>query len=260
MPLGINRTRMKKLKATEDEHKKYDTEVSLVGKLYDSDYYNFLSIMTDQYKAFMNTLVETQGKLYTKYIIDEMITPMMVKDINNYIQEIQPQTSFYLPKEAITYAIASEVTKRERIILLSLCGTRFSTRLYSYQNNQIIKNVKCFPAVNYVTEMPLVFQCSKVNLNPAFCMIQSGISLRAFDIMGAGGFLLTRHQQELVEMYKDGEECAVYQDYIDAIDKCEFYLKHEDLRQKIALAGQIKTLESNSMQDRLARIFKIACV
>ena len=257
MPLGVNRTRLGALQATKEEHARFDTEISLVGKLYDSDYLKLLAMMSDTYQNYMNTLIDTQGKIFNKYIIDEMITPGMVADINQYLQILSPGTDFYIPKEALTYAAASEVTKRERIILLTLCGGRYQTRLYSYQDNEIIKNVERFPAVNYVTEMPLVFQCSKINLNPAFCMIESGASLRALDIMGAGGFLLTRHQQELSEMYRDGEELVIYKDYQDAMDKVTFYMEHEDLRQKIARKGREKTLEEHSLQGCIDEIFRI---
>lgn len=258
MPLGVNRTRLGALHATKEEHARFDTEISLVGKLYDSDYLMLLAMMSDTYQNYMNTLIDTQGKIFNKYIIDEMITPGMVADINQYLQVLSPRTDFYIPKEALTYAAASEVTKRERIILLTLCGARYQTRFYSYQDNEIIKNVERYPAVNYVTEMPLVFQCSKINLNPAFCMIESGASLRALDIMGAGGFLLTRHQQELSEMYKDGEELVIYKDYQDAIDKVTFYMEHKDLRQKIARKGREKTLEEHSLQGCIDEIFRIA--
>lgn len=257
LPLGVNRTRLGALKVSGAEHKKYDTEVSLVGKLYDSDYSFIMSLMSNAYKDYFDTLIDTQGKLFDRYIIDDMITPAMMNEINAYIRECHPEADFVLLKEALTYALASEVTKRERIILLSLCGGRFDTRLYSYQDNQIIKNIKRFPAVDYVTEMPLVFRCSKINLNPAFCMIQSGASLRTLDIMGAGGFLLTRPQQELIEMYKDGEDMVVYRNIPDAVEKCKFYLEHDELREKIAKNGCRKTLEDNSLQDRVDTIFNV---
>ena len=86
------------------------------------------------------------------------------------------------------------VRTRDWIVLLSLIGARFDTRLYSYQNSEVIKNVKKYPAVNYWTEMPKVFACSRINLNPSLRTIQTGIPLRAFDIMGAGGFLLSNSQ------------------------------------------------------------------
>ncbi len=258
MPLGVNRVRMEALKASPQQHAKYDTDISLVGKLYDSDYQFLLSVMPEAYRSFFETLVDTQGKLFDRYIIDQMVTDRMAAEITACIAKDHPELKLTVPREALTYAAASEVTKRERIILLTLCGKRYATRLYSYQDNEIIQNVERMPAVDYLTEMPYVFQCSKINLNPAFCMIESGASLRALDILGAGGFLLTRHQQELTEMFKDGEEIVVYKDFGDAIDKVGYYMRNEEEREKIALNGRRKALEQHSLQQRLDEILKIA--
>ena len=53
-------------------------------------------------------------------------------------------------------------------------------------------------------ELPCVFRYSKLNLNPTLKSIQSGIPLRALDIMGAKGVLLSNFQPELVEYFEDG--------------------------------------------------------
>ena len=57
--------------------------------------------------------------------------------------------------------------------------------------------------------MPLIFRESKINLNITLRSITSGMPLRALDIMGAGGFLLSNYQQELAENYIDGEELVL---------------------------------------------------
>lgn len=258
MPLGVNSTRLGNLKVSQSEHQKYDTDISLVGKLYDSDYQKILTFMSDEYRQYFDTLVKTQGKIFDRYIIDDMVTKNMVEDINLIIRRNHPDSDFVIPREAITYATASEVTRRERIILLTLCGSRFKTRLYSYQDSEVIQNVERRPPVDYVKEMPLVFRCSKINLNPAFCMIQSGASLRAMDILGAGGFMISRMQYELLDLYKVDEDLVIYKDYQDAVDKINFYMNHDDLRMKIAQNGQRKTLTEHSLQRRIEDIFKIS--
>ena len=52
--------------------------------------------------------------------------------------------------------------------------------------------------------MPLVFQNSKINLNITLRSIKNGIPLRAIDIMGAGGFLLTNYQNDFGLHFTDG--------------------------------------------------------
>ena len=66
--------------------------------------------------------------------------------------------------------------------------------------------------VHYMYEMPLVFKCSKINLNITLRSIRNGIPLRAMDIMGAGGFLLTNHQNDFAMHFVDGEDYVLFGD------------------------------------------------
>lgn len=79
-------------------------------------------------------------------------------NINGQYKAKCPQTTFQICKEALTFAMASEVTRQERMILLSLCGKRYDTRFYSHQDSNIIAGAKRCPAVDYVREMPKVYQ------------------------------------------------------------------------------------------------------
>lgn len=257
LPLGVNSTRMRKLKVTPYLQSKYTSDVSLVGKLYDSHILEYMAYMNEYTKGYLRALMDAQSNIYGYYMFDDLITDELMEDINNQYKEKSPDTEFVLPKEALTFAMASEVTRRERVILLELCGKRFDTRLYSYQNSEVLKNAKLLPAVDYINEMPYIFACSKINLNPSFRIIQTGIPLRALDIMGAGGFLLSNYQEELVELYDNNREMVIYENIYDAIDKIAFYLKHEELRRQIAQRGREKTLQENSMQKRFEKIFEI---
>lgn len=103
-----------------------------------------------------------------------------------------------------------------------------------------------------------MFACSKINLNPSLRIIQTGIPQRALDIMGAGGFLLSNYQEELMEYYENEKDMAVYDSYGDAMEKIEFYLKHEELRRHIAENGRRRTLEEHTMQQCMEQIWHVA--
>lgn len=59
---------------------------------------------------------------------------------------------------------------------------------------------------------------SKINLNFTIPNIKSGIPLRVWDVLGAGGFLLTNYQAEIPYYFKEGEDLVCF-DGID--DLCE---------------------------------------
>lgn len=254
LPLGVNEARMKRLSISGSEYEKYHAQVSFVGSLYESELPGILAPVSGYTKGFLHALMDMQSRIYGCFLLDECLTEEFVADMNRQYLEAVPGTRFRLCKEALSFAMASEVTRKDRILLLSLCGQRYDTRLYSYQNREVIHNVKKCPPVNYITEMPKIFACTKINLNPSLRIIQTGIPLRAFDIMGAGGFLLSNYQEELLELFSNEEELAVYESLEDAVSKIDFYLHHENLRRKIAENGKRRTLHEHSLQKRLETI------
>ena len=82
-----------------------------------------------------------------------------------------------------------------------------------------------------------MFRTTKINLNITYRLITKGISLRALDVMAAGGFLLSNVQEEMLENFKPGVDFACYSNEAEAIELADYYLEHEDERQKIAASG-----------------------
>ena len=259
LPLGVNSTRLRNIKISNNDRKKYSAEVSLVGNLYESKIHELMSLMEDYTKGYLKALMDAQFNVYGCFMLDDMVTDSLLDEINKQFLRKNPETMFRLNKQALVFAMASEVTRNERLILMNLCGRRFDTRLYSRDKSVLLNDVKICGSVDYVTDMPKVFACSKVNLNPSLRIIQTGIPLRAFDIMGSGGFLLSNYQEELLEHYENEADLVIYESMEDATEKIQFYLSHEELREKIALNGRRKTLEEHSLQSRLDIILDVVC-
>ena len=99
--------------------------------------------------------------------------------------------------------------------------------------------------------MPKVFYGSKINLNFTIPNIQSGIPLRVWDILGAGGFLLTNYQPEL-ELYFDiGKDLEIFEDASQLEQKASYYLSHEKERAQIAENGYQKVKGTHSYMRRI---------
>lgn len=108
--------------------------------------------------------------------------------------------------------------------------------------------------VRYWDESPVVFYNSRINLNFTIRNIRSGIPLRVWDILAAGGFCITNFQPELVMYFKNGEDIVWFEDEADLVKKVGYYLSHEDERKRIALNGQKKVRELHNYDVRLRAI------
>lgn len=258
LPLAVNTRRLDRLVITQQERSKYGAEISFVGKLYDSAYPVLTEALPAQDKELLQAVINTQLITYDRYLIDEVANNEMVEGLNRFYKQLKPDTQFVLTKEAFAYAMASQVTRTERILLLNRLSAQHQVKLYSRENNPLLQNTVFCGSVGYLDEMPKVFASSKINLNITFRMIRTGIPLRVLDIMGAGGFLLTNPQQEVCEQFEDGREIVVYHSIEEAVEKADYYLCHEKERKKIAQNGYQRVKADFTYEKRIETMLRTA--
>ena len=148
--------------------------------------------------------------------------------------------------------MSTYVTFKERVAILSLLSKKIQVSLYSGDEQPLLTEAKQCGRVDYSTEMPYVFKCSDINLNITLKCLQTGIPLRALDIMGCGGFLLSNYQEEFLDWFVPEEDFVYYEDFGGAYEKAAFYLNNDTLRKQIAANGYEKVKKYFTYEDRFA--------
>jgi spore maturation protein CgeB len=228
-------------------------DISLVGKLYQTEYPYFTAPLDDYLKGFLEGIVNAQIKLYGAYLIPELLTDDLLTQMNRIYRKVSTD-GFIMGRRELEFLLASETTGRERFMALSLLANHFPVDLYSDQNDRHIQKVRYRGYADYETQMPCIFASSKINLNISLKTIRTGIPLRVLDIMGCGGFVLTNYQEEIAEDFLVGEECAVYESLEDLYEKAAYYLSHESEREKTAAAGYERVKRDFTFRDRIQRM------
>ncbi|SDN59066.1 spore maturation protein CgeB [Paenibacillus sp. yr247] len=80
---------------------------------------------------------------------------------------------------------------------------------------------------------------------------------RVFDISACGTLQLTDIRQELTNMYSPGQELDTFRSPQELIEKIEYYLSHEEERQRIAIKGLSRTLREHTYRSRLQTLLSI---
>ena len=257
LPLAVNTKRLDEIQISDREGTKYNTEISMVGQLYDT-VLPMLMIPLDEYqKGYLTGIIEAQMRLYGCYFLPEVITEEFVKGMNEKYKALG-QVSVELNRNGLVLSVAKHITHMERVLLLDTLSESYQVHLYGPDKVEELAKVRWCGSAGYFDEMPKVFKGSKINLNISLKCIQSGVPLRALDIMGSGGFLLTNYQPELAEYFVDGEELVMYTSLEDAVEKCAYYLEHDDERREIAKKGYQKVSELFTYEDRLQAILETA--
>ncbi len=256
MPLAVNCRRLDAIKLTAGDMEEYRADVAFVGRMYDSMYGEYLSLMDEYCRGYIEAGMAAQSQILGYYFIDEILDDGIMRRINDHIREIDADTQFSLSREALSYAMASEITRKDRITILHILSKRYKLDLYSWDKNELLTEVNYRGSCDYLTQMPKVFKSASVNLNIMLRISQSGIPLRALDILGSGGFLLSNYQPEIAEFFTDGQDVVLYESVEDAIEKAIFYINNEDIRKRIAQNGHDRAKEEFSYDKQLGRIFE----
>lgn len=240
---------------------RFTHEISFIGSLYTEKCpYNHISL-PDRYRGYVDGLIEAQLKVYGYNFIDDCMTDELV---NAFLKAAPDEFSYpaslnvNLSSVIAQNYISVKVAEQERIRLLRLLSQRFDVSLYTGSDTSCIPLVKNLGFAKSITEMPVIFHNSKINLNMTAKSIRSGLSLRVFDVLGCEGFLITNYQEELPEYFEIGADLEAYTDSDELITKCEYYLSHEKDRQEIAHNGLVKVQQYHTYEKRLTRILETA--
>lgn len=258
LPLAVNVARLEQLDIHRDDIDKFQSDISFVGSLYDKKIsYDALMNLPEYYKGYLEAVMQAQVNIYGYNFLEELLTDDIVNGLNKYVH-LNLDNNF-IGSEKMIYAstfLGVKVTSMERMRILDILSREFSVDLYSSSDIKTLPFVNYRGKVNYYTEMPKVFFLSKINLNMTFRNIKTGIPLRIFDIMGAGGFVLTNYQEELLDHFIDGVDLVIYENIEDLQYKIRYYLGHEEERKQIAYNGYKKVKESHTYKVRFDKIIE----
>lgn len=234
----------------------YLYDISFIGSLY-TEKHNFFERMTtlsDYTKGYLDAIMTAQMKVQGYNFIQESLSPVM-EDLYKALP-MEPNPDGVESKEYLyaQYVINRKITGLERMELLTAITEEHTLDLFTHDKNFSMPNLHNHGPVDYYDQMPLVFKQSRINLNISLRSIKSGIPLRAFDIMGSGGFLLSNFQADFLDDFIPGEDFVYYESKEDLLRKIDYYLAHEKERQTIARNGHDKIAAAHTYRHRVQEI------
>jgi len=235
---------------------KNEKEIAFIGSLYTEkhQFYQRMKNISEYTRGYLEGLMKAQMQVYGYNFIQDMLiaNPSIIEDMRKSL----PLTPNADGVESIEYLFAQyvinrEITAIERRDILSDVAGRFGLDLYTPDKSLEMKGAVNHGPVDYYDFAPYVFKKAKINLNISLRSIITGIPLRAFDIMGAGGLLLTNYQQDFLEHFVPDEDYVYFDSKFDLMEKIEYYLSHEEERTEIAANGYKKICENHTYKHRV---------
>lgn len=257
LPLGTNVDRLDKTNMTinASDRKKFSSDISFVGSLYNEKNPLKKLKLTDKTRGFIDGVERAQLNIFGVNFIEDVLTDDVVQELKG--AKIEKHEMLVEPIDHYVAAhafIGMDLAEKERILTLNTLAKHFNVDFYTLSDTSDLVGVKnCGPA-NSLTEMPKIFNLSKINLNITMRPIQTGLSLRIFDVLGSGGFLISNYQAEIETMFTPGVDLETYGSIEELVDKCAYYLEHEDQRKQIALNGYNKVKSMYTVEHRMKQM------
>ena len=231
----------------------YLYDISFVGSLYteEHNFFDRMTTLSDYTNGYLDAIMSAQMKIQGYNFIQELLSPIM-DDLYQALP-MDPNPDGVESKEYLyaQYVINRKITGLERTELIRAVTERFHFDLFTPNKEFTMPNLTNHGTTDYYSQMPLVFKQSKINLNISLRSIKSGIPLRAFDILGSGGFLLSNFQADFLDDFVPGEDFDYYESKEDLLVKLEYYLNHDDERAAIAKNGHDKVAANHTFRHRV---------
>ena len=82
-------------------------------------------------------------------------------------------------------------------------------------------------------------------------------NMRLFESTGVGTCLLTDSGKNISELFEENKEVVTYKSLSEAVDKARYLIENKSESDKIAKAGQLKTLNSHTIMNRCQQIDEV---
>lgn len=262
MPLATNVSFWERVLSGNSHRDEYCSEISFVGSLYETTLPEAMAYLSDDRRSFLNALIDMQMDVYGHSFFDEIFSDDLIQWLGNpefnrsvHYKKGAKEIPDELGNGKMRLTMCAQTTNRERLLLLNLLAKHYEVMLYSYHNDEALKNLTYRGKVQYSTQMPFVFANSRINLNATLRSIVNGVPLRCLDVMGCHGLLVTNYQKDFEEHFVDEKNLLFYTCAEEALEKARFYIEHETQRQKIAEAGFQTVKEFYDYPVKLNEIF-----
>ena len=241
LPLAANVTRMGTIDLTKEDEKKYSCDISFVGSCYNDD--RFMIYRNLVPSAMQSEIDDSLQRISGQWDGMDRIHDSMSSELIAALEIVMHDNGVFL------HDLTTQMYFEEGLMPLALAGSErhkmmeklagFSPRWYGSgaADKDKIPGVAYYPRLNYEEELPKAYYFSKINLSTTLHSITSGLSLRVFDIIGAGGFILTNYQPEAEELFEVGKELIVYHDFNELKELTDFYLRNERARLQVLSRG-----------------------
>lgn len=169
-----------------------------MGSMYNKNSYDEVyEHFTEYMKGYFDSALKLQTKVYGDYLLDDVLDGDMLAELEKCFRIEKSDRSFSdMSLMFSTTVLSYKIAQLERREVIGALSPHFDMDVYTDDESGFVR-ARNRGLADYWKETPVIFNRSRINLNLTLRSIRSGIPLRVWDIMAAGGFCISNRQAEM---------------------------------------------------------------
>lgn len=253
MPLAADPDIWRPLELDEAQLERYGSEVSFVGSSMAGNVGRFHNAFLEQFTAWgefqepgktvLRELLEEQRGDFSTYVI-----PGLLDRWTPGFREHSMSRGWVDPAALVAEISAAE----KRLNYLAELGD-YDLAVWGDEGFRRLEDhgVDYRGLAAHEVELPKIYNATRINLDIGRLYQSNVVTMRAFDVIASGGFVLVEHSEALEELFRVGVEVESYQDLVELRTKLDYYLARPEEAQAIAERGRAAVLERHTIRKRV---------
>ena len=263
LPLAANPTRRAARSLTSEERAHYTAPVTFIGASMMEQANRFQELFLRAYadfkgggegaraegQALLNAVLAAQRKDFSRYLIPalaERAFPEFIESLKNKPQATDP------------YMLIGEVAAAEKRLsyVASLGGQGIQVWGDDGWKSLERFGVKHRGAAGHNRDVTAIYNTTSIHLDIGRIYQSDIITMRVFDVLACGGFVLAEYSDDLAECFAIGVEVDCYRTQDEMVAKVNHYLANPQEAVAIAQRGQARVLADHTIAARVHHMLK----
>ena len=119
---------------------------------------------------------------------------------------------------------------------------------------ELVRSSQFGGRAEYYGDLPDIYGTSAINLNLSRPQVRTGLNQRFFDVPAAEGFLLTDFREDILDLFEEGDEIAVFRSPTELKETVRKFLEDAPRRKQMARRARRKVLDRHTYVHRVDTI------
>jgi spore maturation protein CgeB len=267
LPLATDPEKRTRAASTETDKTLYGSQVSFVGSSMIDQARNFRKTFLAYYSTYKNNecraleegvallekILAEQRRDYSSYRIPEL----MQHHMPGFIDYMHGLDGGHDP-----YMLVGEIGAAEKRVNYIAQLEGFQMKVWGDPGWQAVTTfgIQYMGPAGHTCELNKIYSGSVINVDIGRLYQGDIVTMRVFDVLACGGFVLAEWSQDLEDLFVVGKEVETYRTVKELVQKSAYYMAHSDKALEIARRGQETVRKKHTIAQRMGHMLSAACL